>query len=90
VTEAAADKPTIAAIGWRPARAETRPGCDWLDLAAFAYLALPVILFLLGWLQWWIGIPLAALLLVVALIPIWSPLTAIGFMVLAALGGCSR
>jgi hypothetical protein len=63
VTEAAADNPTIAATGRHPAHAETQPGYDWLDLTAFGYLALPVVLFLLGWLQWWVGIPLAALLL---------------------------
>jgi len=41
-----------------------RPGFDWLDRAAFAYLALPVLIFLVGWLKWWAGVPLAVLLLV--------------------------
>jgi hypothetical protein len=52
-----------AADGRPPRRAEARSGYDWLDVAAFAYLALPVVLFLLGWLRWWVGVPLAALLL---------------------------
>jgi len=34
-----------------------------LDRAAYAYLALPVLIFLLGWLRWWAGLPLAILLL---------------------------
>jgi hypothetical protein len=52
-----------AADGGPPRRAEARSGYDWLDVVAFAYLALPVVLFLLGWLRWWVGVPLAALLL---------------------------
>jgi len=38
-------------------------GLDRLDLAAIAYLALPVLIFLLGWLNFWVGLPLAAVLL---------------------------
>jgi len=41
------------------------PGRDysWLDRAALAYLALPVLIFLCGWLRWWAALPLVALLL---------------------------
>ncbi len=38
-------------------------GFDRLDLAAIAYLALPVLIFLLGWLNWWVGLPLGILML---------------------------
>ena len=39
-----------------------RSGSNWLDRAALVYLALPVVVFLVGWLNWWAGLPLAALL----------------------------
>jgi hypothetical protein len=42
---------------------ETGAQYDWLDRAAVAYLALPVLIFLCGWLRWWAGLPLAALLI---------------------------
>jgi hypothetical protein len=51
VTEAA-DNLTTATSGRIPARVEIRPGYDWLNVAAFAYPALPVVLYLLGWLRW--------------------------------------
>jgi hypothetical protein len=36
-----------------------------LDQAALAYLGLPVLIFLVGWLNWWAGLPMAAILLAV-------------------------
>jgi hypothetical protein len=97
VTEAAADNPTTAATG-HPVRAESRPGYDWLDVAAFAYLALPVVLFLLGWLRWWVGVPLTGLLLLGArdLMPTavgasgpWAVRWGVAVLVLAVAAGWS-
>ncbi len=50
---------------WGATRQSQGPwqGFDWLDRVAIAYLGLPVLIFLCGWLQWWAGLPLALLLL---------------------------
>ena len=51
-----------------------------LDQAALAYLGLPVLIFLIGWLNWWVGLPMAVMLLA-ALRPVFGP----GFGVRAGL-----
>jgi hypothetical protein len=46
-------------------------GFDGLDRIAIAYLGLPALIFLCGWLKWWAGLPLA-LLLVLGSRALWS------------------
>ena len=68
------------------------PVQEWpiMHRLAFLYLLLPLVIWLLGWFQWWIGLP-AVTLLAVALKPVWMGswrgrprLTALG-LALAAL-----
>ena len=51
---------------------QSLPGQEWpiMHRLAFLYLLLPLVIWLLGWFQWWIGLPAAALL-ALALKPVW-------------------
>jgi hypothetical protein len=43
-------------------QSETSSPLDALDRAAVAYLTLPLAIFLIGWFQWWVAVPLVACL----------------------------
>lgn len=45
------------------ARPLERPALDWLDVAVVGYLALPLGIFLIGWLEPWVALPLFLALL---------------------------
>jgi hypothetical protein len=59
----------------RPLNPQTTavPALDPLDRAAVAYLTLPLLIFLVGWFEWWAAVPLAACL-VYALRPLFAAL----------------
>ena len=83
--------PTLMAdSAWRSlfAAHEATPKLSVLHRLAILYLMLPVLIWLLGWFHWWVGLP-AALLLVLALWPVlagpWRPsLPLLLFLVLLA------
>jgi hypothetical protein len=57
-----ASPPATEAVFRLAPNVPARTGLDRLDRAALAYLALPVVVFLVGWLKGWAGLPLAVLL----------------------------